>query len=330
MKIGIALYSLLLLAGSAFGQTSPILAVAPQPWTQTEALQAILDKGGPLVYIPAGKYVTDKTIRIAAPSVVIWCEPSQEFGGTGAGVTIEAAEGAFKPDTDLPEASLAWIDGSAANVVHIHNCTFKMRRADYGPPFDAATNLNAKGYKVSEWRHALRVTGAVDVYLYQCRFEGSGGDGLYIGPDVPNNREPVNILRASRCMFVNNYRQGISVVAVRDGLIEDSVVTGTKGASPQAGIDVEPERGDAARVVIRRMQSIGNRGPAYMVNMIRATPTTPPSRIIFQQCTWDAVPEDQVHFRLAATLNHELPNGYLLPNIPKGTWIQWDSLVWRK
>ncbi|MEQ1917816.1 MAG: right-handed parallel beta-helix repeat-containing protein, partial [Elusimicrobiota bacterium] len=40
----------------------------------------------------------------------------------------------------------------------------------------------------------------------------------------------------------NNYRQGISVISVDGLLIEDSLLRGTEGTPPAAGIDFEPNK----------------------------------------------------------------------------------------
>lgn len=306
----------------AFG--GPPLGIPPSALSQGESLQAVIDRGGPLVYVPAGNYQAEKTIYLRS-NMTLYCEP---------GAVIEAAAGAFKPVHEPESCLMALVQ---VENVSIFNCTFKMRKADYGVykiNADGTYDLtpNAAGYVPGEWRHTVYVAGSSNVLLYNVKGQSSGGDGLIVASlNPPSGKIPSRNVRVEKSVFADNFRQGVSLLSCfGDCMVEDCVFTGTKGASPQAGIDIEPEWGDAVEVTVRRCQSIGNRGPAYMVGLFKAVPTDPPSKVIFKDCTWAAVPGDQVHFRLGGVLNHEVPNGYLLPNLPNGTWAQWNDLVWRK
>ena len=304
----------------------PPLGIAPSALTEGEQLQAVIDRGGPIVWIPKGTYQQDVSLRLRS-NLTLLCEE---------GAVIEAAPGAFLPGIDVLEASLIVLD-QVANV-SIYNCTFKMRKPDYGvykvrPDGTYDMTPNALGYVPGEWRHSISITGCQRIKLHNVKANLSGGDGLFIGPHITPNgpRIPSRDVTVRQSTFADNYRQGVSVPScLGECLIEDCVFSGTNGASPQAGIDIEPENGDAVEVTVRRCLSVGNRGPGYMVGLFKNTPTTAPSKIAFEDCQYLSVPADQVNFRLGGVLSATMPNGYMLDNLPAGTVISWDTLIWRK
>ena len=295
------------------GQAIPAMGVAPTPLTAGESLQAVIDRGGPLVYVHKGVHQLNQSL-ILRSNQALYCE---------SGAIIEAAGGAFLESTDLPSASLVVID--QLTNVSITNCTFRMRKADYG-----TYGTPVAPYVASEWRHGIRVTGSSNISLDNVKSNSSGGDGLYIGPHVmpDKTRVPCNDVTVRNSVFSDNYRQGISVLScLGECLIEDCVMSGTKGASPQAGIDIEPEDGDTVEITVRRCQSIGNRGSAYIVALQNNKPTMRPSVIAFEACGHLAVPGDQQVLRLANVVSQV---GQIMPNLPVGTMVVWDSLVWKK
>lgn len=205
------------------------------------------------------------------------------------------------------------------------------------PPRTVEWTANAAYYVPSEFRHCLRITGSQRVLLSNVKAESSGGDGLYVGPTVlpDKTRIPCRDVRVEKSTFADNHRQGVSLVScMGDCIVEDCVFTGTKGTSPQAGIDVEPEWGDTVEATIRRCQSIGNRGPAYMTGLFKNQPTDAPSKITFADCTWAAVPADQPTFRAGGL--HKvvelkdgarwINNGYPAEYLPVGTVVTWNGL----
>lgn len=302
----------------------PPIGVTPVALSQAESLQAVIDRGGPLVFVPKGTYQLDAPLRLKS-GMTLFCEP---------GTVIEAAQGAFKGLHD-----------SLIQVVNVENvtliaegATFRMRKADYMDP--------AK-YTVSEHRHAIDVRGSKNVTIAGGTFADSGGDGVFLGPLVIDDAAWANGKRhwpnvnvtVRRATCDNNVRQGISVVACTGCIIEDCVLTRTSGLSPQAGIDCEPEYQDPIDVTIRRCRSEGNRGPAYMWSLQNvaltyrannATVSTPPVRIIMEGNTYAGVPADQPSLRMTGIFKADSPTGYLCDNIPKGSVLQWNDLVWKK
>lgn len=318
----IRLFCLLMFAASCVS-AEPIRGINPTSLTTTEELQGVIDRGDKLVYVPTGRYVVSKSIFLRS-NMTLFCEQ---------GAILEAAPGSFLEATDKPEASILVLD--RVENVAIFNCVIRGRKPDYGvyrvrPDGTYDLTPNALGYVPGEFRHAIRITGSSRVNLYNVTANSSGGDGLYIGPHVlpDKTRVPCNNVTVRNSVFSDNHRQGISVLAcLGECLIEDCVMSMTKGASPQAGIDIEPENGDVVEITVRRCQSIGNRGSAYLVSLLNTKPTDAPSSVIFESCGSFAVPPDQQVLRLANVVSQV---GQIMPNLPVGTVVQFDNLVWRK
>ncbi len=276
-------------------------------------LQAQLNsKEGPLTRVIV---TTSGTNTLTAPLVI----PSNVSLVCSPGTIIEAAPGAFKEAADVPAASLVVLQN--VDNVQIYGCTFKMQGAAYYKD-------PANGYAKSEYRHCVRVTGSRTVTFTDCTFEASGGDGLYIGPEVtPTARiAPAGIL-ARRCIFTGNHRQGMSVVA-GSVTVDDSQFLKTAGTSPQSGFDAEPAtNGDAVDVLVRRCHSAGNRGPAWMVGLFASNTSSPPSRIVYEAVTYADVPIDQPWLRQGALIRDDSPRGYYHPALPKGTYVEVNGVV---
>lgn len=142
------------------------------------------------------------------------------------GVTMIAKAGAF----DVFDPLIRIVDQSNITILG-YGATMKMRKAEY-------TSLDD-----SEYRHVISLQSAINIRIEGLRLEDSGGDGLYIGnsfrPDSPQNYCENIVVR--NCFMTNNYRQGISIISVRDALIEYCEISETKGTLPEAGIDIEPD-----------------------------------------------------------------------------------------
>lgn len=271
---------------------------------KAQSLQEIVNWPGEIVDVPLGEYVLSEPL-IVRSNVVLRFAPR---------TVVRAAPGAFRGIED----SLIVIAGVQNVTLQAEGCTFAMRKDDY-------EDLDV--YKSSEWRHVMTILGSSNIAILGGRYETSGGDGIYIGPLVSlSQRIPCDHVRISGVTCYDNYRQGISVLATSETLIEDSLLSGTIGTSPQSGMDIEPEHGDSVDLVIRNCLSKGNRGPAYMVNLSKVTPDRS-IHIEFQNCATAAVPPDQLDFRTIGVFDER---GRLEDNLPMGTYLSWNGLVWRK
>ncbi len=83
----------------------------------------------------------------------------------------------------------------------------------------------------------IYVLGSSNVHLDSIVIDGSGKDGIYVGPGR-NNTQNLNT-RITNCTIGNCRRQGISVTHAKSTLIQNCDIFGTSGESPAAGIDLE-------------------------------------------------------------------------------------------
>ncbi len=115
---------------------------------------------------------------------------------------------------------------------------------------DRAEHLGTAG----EWGMGLWLQQAERVSIESVTSTDNWGDGFYITGDS-------KAIHFCSVVADNNRRQGMSIVWA-DGLdVTDSIFANTLGTPPQAGIDVEPNKGEVVRnVVIRNSTFERNRG----------------------------------------------------------------------
>lgn len=180
------------------------------------------------------------------------------------GVELIAKRGAYKGLRDY----LFEVDGVTNAVIRGgEGSVFKMWKSDYQGP----------DYVHGEWRYALRITRSANILVEGLRICDSGGDGIGVsGKDI--------IIR--NCVCDNNHRQGISVFDVENLLIEDTVMSNTKGTPPQAGIDFEPDRNGwkMSNVVMRNCRIENNAGNGIELFLDKLREDSPPISMRFVNC----------------------------------------------
>ena len=238
--------SLLSLALTGCDEAVKVSSFGYDPEDSTRFIQAALDSGVKKLVLDkqAGPWYTLPLKMRSNTELVL--EP---------GVELVAKRGAYKGLRDylleLPYATNVVIRGGEGSAL-------RMWKADYQGP----------DYKHGEWRYALRIFNCENVLVEGLRLCDSGGDG--IGVTGRN-------ITIRKCVCDNNHRQGISVFNVDGLLIEDCVLSNTKGTAPEAGIDFEPDGSHEglANVVMRNCLSAGNNGKGYdffLGNMNAASP----------------------------------------------------------
>lgn len=165
----------------------------------------------------------------------------------------------------------------------------------YGAPV-APYNAAVEGpSSPSEYRHICSVMACNDwVIDGSLSFNGSGGDGLYIGSSEHN--QDILHLQCSR-YEVNgltcdgNLRQGCSVLTGIDSRFMRCTFSNTVGVSPQSGIDIEPEYDNINNIpdVISNLslyecQAFGNASTDFLVNVSRMKSTSPPVILSYIRC----------------------------------------------
>jgi len=232
------------------------------PADATESLQAAIDSGVPKLTVDqVGAPWIVRPIKLASNQEIVFAE----------GVEVRAKEGEFKGTND----SLF----SAANreniVLRGYGATLRMRRADYDNP---------ELYKKAEWRHCLSIRSCTNVQILGLTMAESGGDGIYLGTATRGVTNKDILIRDVVCD--RNYRQGISVITAENLLIENTIMRGTGGTAPQAGIDFEPNHpGERlVNVVMRDCLSEDNNGCGYVLYLRPMKATSEPISVRFENC----------------------------------------------
>jgi len=131
----------------------------------------------------------------------------------------------------------------------------------------------------SEYRHTIHLGSTKDIRIEGLLLEDSGGDGLYVGisfqPGSIRNYCEITIVR--NCHMRNNYRQGISIISVKNCLIEYCDISETKGTLPEDGIDIEPFEPDQflENLLIRHCRIYNNYGKAIQVALWEMNDNSP-------------------------------------------------------
>lgn len=145
-----------------------------------------------------------------------------------------------------------------------YGATFRMRQQDYlAPP-----------YTPSEFRFGISCHAANGFEIVGLTIEDTGGDGIYIGNTSGDFSRNILV----KDVTINNaFRNGISIIAASNVVIENTVIVNTSGHAPQAGIDFEPNYPDERieNVTIRDTVVAGNFG-AGIVWSLHDTPAIPP------------------------------------------------------
>lgn len=89
-----------------------------------------------------------------------------------------------------------------------------------------------------EQRHIFMLDSASDVTIEGVKCLDGGGDGFYIGGSGTPNYSSNITLRD--CIVDNCRRQGISITAAKNVLIDNLHIKNITGTNPQCGIDIEP------------------------------------------------------------------------------------------
>jgi hypothetical protein len=207
----------------------------------TEALQSAINSGAAKVIVPyMGSDWIVKPIKLAGNQEVFF----------ESGVVVTAKKGEFKNLNDSLFAAV----GKKNVTLTGYAATLRMQKKDYITP----------AYKQGEWRMVIILTSCTNVNISGLKLADSGGDGLYIGE---SSAMPCKDITVKDCIFDNNYRQGITVVSAKNLFIENCRIENTRGAPPQAGIDLEPnhDKNELSNIVISNCLIRNNAGPGLQI-----------------------------------------------------------------
>lgn len=227
----------------------------------TGALQAAIDSGAQkLIVEDMGKPWFARPLTLASNQEIVFEE----------GVELQAKRGEFHALND------ALLRGRMVENVILrgYGATLRMWREDYD---------NEDLYAKASWRHCLILTGCSNVQVLGLTLRESGGDGIYLGAGSGGPCRDI-VIRDVVCDA--NYRQGISVISAENLLIENTVLSNTKGTPPEAGIDFEPNNPNErlVNVVMRNCLSTGNNTSGYIVAVPGLNADSEPISVRFENC----------------------------------------------
>lgn len=175
-------------------------------------------------------------------------------------------------------------------------------------------------WEKGEWRHGIAVYTSSDISIEGLTIMGTGGDGVYIGQ---SKGTPVcSSIRLSGLFLRDNYRQGVSVIAVNGFIMDTCIVTGTKGTPPAAGIDFEPNSNVFGLVdcEIRNCIFENNSGPGILMYLKKMTPEQPPVSLLV---------ENSISRRnLSSLAVYSIPDGVKGTVTVKNTQLKGIRWVW--
>jgi len=229
----------------------------------TAAIQGAINSGANKVIIPyMGRQWVVRPIKLASNQEVFF-EP---------GVVIVAKKGSFKGEYDCLFTAF-----EATNLtLKGYGAILRMQKNDY----------KSQVYTKSEYRHGLIFLGCKDVNVLGLKIESSGGDGIYIGATRDKRLVPCRNVLIKDCVCDDNYRQGISVTSADTVLIENCLLSNTRGALPEAGIDLEVHNKEdvLANIVVSNCISENNSGSGFIASISSLSEKSRDVSILFVNC----------------------------------------------
>lgn len=125
-----------------------------------------------------------------------------------------------------------------------------------------------------EWGMGIRFKGARNCTLAGLSISECWGDGICIGRQSQN-------IKVRNCNISKCRRQGITVGAAENVLIEDVNISDIAGTKPEYAIDVEPnKKQSASNVVVRRVTATNCQG-AFKATVNKGSSVT---GVVFESC----------------------------------------------
>jgi hypothetical protein len=106
-----------------------------------------------------------------------------------------------------------------------YGATWRMHKADYQNKSEGG----AQPYTKAEWRHGLQLHDTQDVVVAGLTITQTGGDGIDMGGVVSGNTNT----HVVDCQLIDNHRQGMSVGAATNLLVERTLFANTSGTAPE-------------------------------------------------------------------------------------------------
>jgi hypothetical protein len=201
-----------------------------------------------------------------------------------------------------------------------NNTLFKMQKTEYTS---------------GEFRHCIAIVDCDNIEMNNITAADSGGDGIFVAAFGPAKFYCENvILRNMVCD--NNRRQGISVITVKNLLVEHCIFKNTNGTLPEAGVDFEPDQPyeRLENIVFKKCSFTNNYGNGVALAMINLNSTSQPVDITFNDC-YMSQNHQSSNIYAASEINATSPE----TNLPTGSVTfnrcliensQWSAITARK
>ena len=184
------------------------------------------------------------------------------------GGTCVIPPGAFRLAAPIDVPGRTRIEAYGARLLH-------HAPGDYTPAIRIAgvADVRVRGLEIdgrkadypaaTEQRHNILIKQSRNVHLEDLDLHDAKGDGVYIGADAGEHSENVTLGNV-RCGA--NHRQGCSITDLKAGRFTGCRFTGSGGTAPGAGLDIEPNRGDAVAcdLIFEACEFSGNAGPGFL------------------------------------------------------------------
>ena len=143
--------------------------------------------------------------------------------------------------------------------------------------------FNRQVYSQSEWRHTFSLAGCTNITIKDLKLQGSGGDGFYIRD---HKRKTSCNITLENLDVSKQGRQGVSLISVNGLRIRNCSFRDTRGLSPEAGIDFEPNHPyhEFTDCVIENTTFSNNRGSNVLHVFGKFNATTKPVSITYKNC----------------------------------------------
>lgn len=229
------------------------------PSDSTQFLQEAFDSGKKKVIVDrqASDWITEPLTIHASDTEVVLED----------GVVIRALPGGFQHEN----STLLTISGRSRNLTIRGEGKVRlvMNKRDY--------QQKSKGYESSEWRHALRLHGTGTV-VSNLTLSSSGGDGIYV-----NGCQDTLV---TDLVCDDHNRQGISVISCAGFTARNCRFSGTSGAAPECGLDIEPNfPTDVLKdILFENCVFDGNAQSGIAFYLCQQTEESEPMSIVFRDC----------------------------------------------
>lgn len=226
----------------------------------TAELQSALDRGGKVVLTRAGSPWCVKPLQVRSNTEIVFED----------GAVLRAATNCYFDS--------GWC---VLNLYGVSNVTIRGKGVIRMNKHEYRTNA----YKPGDGRHCISMRGVENVTVEDVTLLDAGADGVYVvgwGEKVPASRNVT--LRRVTCD--GGWRQGVSVISAENFLAEDCRFVNTKGSSPEAGLDFEPNYPWERLVdcTLRNCEFRNNAGTGLHVSPHQLRDTSVPVSIRIQGC----------------------------------------------